>query len=127
MCLSVAFRREGLDHRDAFLAVKLGFQFFRRDCAFHYDLLAYAERGSAETWFALSGTNGSSNDLNCRVVIRDQRGLCDDGSRGRLPEMDGARFRNVTVMQRGLCGFIVFHAAVLSHRSCTSPSANGES
>src|SRR5580693_3134048 len=71
--------------------------------------------------------NGSSNDLNCRVVIHDQRGLCDGGSRGRLPEMDGARFRNVTVMQRGLCGFVVFHAAVRSHRSCTSPSANGES
>jgi hypothetical protein len=42
MRFMVAFRREGLDHRDAFLAVELGFQVFCRDCAFHCDLLADA-------------------------------------------------------------------------------------
>jgi hypothetical protein len=42
MCFAVAFRREGLHDRDAFLAVELGFQLFCRDCAFHSDLLADA-------------------------------------------------------------------------------------
>jgi NAD(P)-dependent dehydrogenase (short-subunit alcohol dehydrogenase family) len=42
MRCAVAFWREGLHDRDAFLAVELGFQVFCRDCAFHSDLLADA-------------------------------------------------------------------------------------
>jgi hypothetical protein len=29
------------------------------------DRALYADSGSAATWFAVVGTNGSSNDLNC--------------------------------------------------------------
>ena len=39
MGFPVAFRREGLDERDALLLVEFRLQVFGRDCAVHFDLL----------------------------------------------------------------------------------------
>jgi hypothetical protein len=66
-----------------FLRPSLAFRSFVEIVRSIFDLLAYAESDSAETWFAVLGTNGSNKNLN-RGLKRSSSLSCSNSFRGSV-------------------------------------------